>query len=161
MEGVIFEQNFFCDIFLYWYLAHKKWVLLSKFQNLLFMNRPNAHPCRHMANPNLNHLNITKQIIWEWCSVDLLTGTPKVRVPAERIKMYSKKIFVGPNDIALVKLRESVTLIPGRIAPVAEILTSPVNTCLQACLDHQGKIQDTETAAVVQGCSNINLFEMQ
>ena len=38
MEGVIFEQNFFCDIFLYWYLAHKKWVLLSKFQNLLFMN---------------------------------------------------------------------------------------------------------------------------
>ena len=114
-----------------------------------------------MANPNLNHLNITKQIIWKWCSVDLLTGTPKVRVPAERIKMYSKKVFVGPNDIALVKLRESVTLIPGRIAPVGEVLTSPINTCLQACLDHQRKLEDTETTAVVQGCSNIKLFEMQ
>ena len=40
MEGAIFEKNFFCKS---WYLAHKKWVLLSKFQNLLFMNRPNVY----------------------------------------------------------------------------------------------------------------------
>ena len=44
--------------------------------------------------------------------------TVKVRVPAERIKMYSKGILVGPNDIALVKLERKVTLIPGRIGPV-------------------------------------------
>ena len=115
-------------------------------------------------------MNITETEIF-----DLLTFG-KVRVPAERIKMYTEFSVEpnefqqypegfhktsGPDDIALVKLRESVTLIPGRIAPVGEVLTSPVNTCLQACLDHQGKIQDTETAAVVQGCSNINLFEMQ
>ena len=54
--------------------------------------------------------------------------TVKVRVPAERIKMYSKGILVGPNDIALVKLERKVTLIPGRIGPVGQFFISLVNT---------------------------------
>ena len=80
-------------------------------------------------------MNITETELF-----DLLTFG-KVRVPAERIKMYTEFSVEpnefqqypegfhktsGPDDIALVKLRESVTLIPGRIAPVCEVLTSHV-----------------------------------
>ena len=56
VEGAIFEQNFFCNIFKLWYLAHKKWVLLSKFQNLLFMNRPSAHSS---TGPQVTFFKIT------------------------------------------------------------------------------------------------------
>ena len=59
--------------------------------------------------------------------------TPKVRVPEERIKMYTKYAvppnthkqypegihkLAGPFDIALIKLKTRVTLMPGRVVPV-------------------------------------------
>ena len=59
--------------------------------------------------------------------------TPKVRVPEERIKMYTKYAvppnthkqypegihkLAGPFDIALIKLKARVTLMPGRVVPV-------------------------------------------
>jgi len=73
-----------------------------------------------------------------------------VRVPEERIKMYSEwnippnkypKQYpeglhktAGPFDIALIKMRAGVTLIPGRVVP--------------ACM---GSIKDHGVSAVVQG----------
>ena len=41
-----------------------------------------------------------------------------VRVPKERIAMYASGSFVGPDDIALLKLRETVSFIPGIIMTV-------------------------------------------
>ena len=41
-----------------------------------------------------------------------------VRVPRERIAMYARGETVGPHDIALVKTREKVVFIAGKIMPV-------------------------------------------
>ena len=41
-----------------------------------------------------------------------------VRVPEERIAMYARGIVTGSDDIALLKLRETVDLIPEKIMPV-------------------------------------------
>jgi len=41
-----------------------------------------------------------------------------VRVPKERIAMYARKSLIGPDDIALVRTRESVAFITGKIMPV-------------------------------------------
>ena len=41
-----------------------------------------------------------------------------VRVPKERIAMYARKRLIGPDDIALVRTRESVVFITGKIMPV-------------------------------------------
>ena len=61
----------------------------------------------------------------------------KVRVPEERIRMYTEYTIppntnqrapeglhkvAGPFDIALIKLRVGVTLMPGRVVPVGQIL---------------------------------------
>jgi len=56
-----------------------------------------------------------------------------VRVPKERIAMYARGSVVGSDDIALLKLRETVDLIPGKIMPVClgqvpdEDITAHVN----------------------------------
>ena len=57
----------------------------------------------------------------------------KVRVPEERIQMYAKLMIppnkfpkypeglhklIGPGDIALIKMKVGVTLVPGRLVPV-------------------------------------------
>ena len=79
--------------------------------------------------------------------------SPQVRVPKERIAMYREFIIrpnkykdyleglhkvSGPFDIALIKLRESVTLIPGRLVPVGLILK--LNTaCAGLPRKHQGQ----------------------
>jgi len=57
-----------------------------------------------------------------------------VRVPKERIAMYARGTFVGPDDIALLKLRETVSFIPGKIMTV--------------CLD---KVPDVKVPAHVNG----------
>ena len=73
-------------------------------------------------------------LVLNWGSIDLLAKTtPKVRVPEERIKMYTKYAvppnthkqypegihkLAGPFDIALIKLKARVTLMPGRVVPV-------------------------------------------
>ena len=41
-----------------------------------------------------------------------------VRFPKERIEMYARHQFFGPDDVALVKTRERVFFIPGKIMPV-------------------------------------------
>ena len=61
----------------------------------------------------------------------------KVRVPEERIKMYTEYTIppnshpkvpeglhklAGPFDIALIKMRVGVTLMPGRLVPVGQIV---------------------------------------
>ena len=99
----------------------------------------------------------------------LFKCSPQVRVPKERIAMYREFIIrpnkykdyleglhkvSGPFDIALIKLRESVTLIPGRLVPVGLLLK--LNTAcaiVQACL---GNIKDKEVSGEVQGFSQIN-----
>ena len=57
----------------------------------------------------------------------------KVRVPEERIQMYAKFMIppnkfpkypeglhklIGPGDIALIKMKVGVTLVPGKLVPV-------------------------------------------
>ena len=43
-----------------------------------------------------------------------------VRVPKERIKMYrEEESFIGPNDIALIKLETEIVFIPNKIMPVS------------------------------------------
>ena len=41
-----------------------------------------------------------------------------VRIPKERIEMYARHQFLGPDDIALVKTKERVVFKPGKIMPV-------------------------------------------
>ena len=41
------------------------------------------------------------------------------RVPKERIEMYEVGDFVGPNDIALIKLKTNIVFIPNKIMPVS------------------------------------------
>ena len=41
-----------------------------------------------------------------------------VRFPKERIEMYARHQFSGPDDVALVRTRERVFFIPGKIMPV-------------------------------------------
>ena len=43
-----------------------------------------------------------------------------VRVPKERIAMYARNKFMGTDDIALIKTRESVFFIPGKIMTVCK-----------------------------------------
>ena len=60
-----------------------------------------------------------------------------MRVPEERIKMYTEFIIepnahpkvpdglhklAGPFDIALIKMRVGVTIMPGRVVPVGRIV---------------------------------------
>ena len=42
-----------------------------------------------------------------------------VRVPKERIAMYARYQMEGPDDISLIKLKEHVVFIPGKIMPVS------------------------------------------
>ena len=96
----------------------------------------------------------------------------KVRVPEERIRMYTEYTIppntnqrapeglhkvAGPFDIALIKLRVGVTLMPGRVVPVGQIVfPCPIFLLnAQACLS---RIKDQGVSGVVQGCSHINLF---
>ena len=41
-----------------------------------------------------------------------------VRIPKERLKLYSRGEFLGADDIALVRTRKKVVFVPGRIMPV-------------------------------------------
>ena len=42
----------------------------------------------------------------------------KVFTPKERIEMYSQGGFHGTNDIALVKTKEPIIFVPGKVMPV-------------------------------------------
>ena len=59
----------------------------------------------------------------------------------------------GPFDIALIKMRVGVTLIPGRVVPVGEFFFFGIflfyMCTVQACL---GSIKDQRVSGVVQGC---------
>ena len=44
-----------------------------------------------------------------------------VRIPKSRIdKVYSKELYAGTSDIALIKLSRDVVFIPYKVAPVSE-----------------------------------------
>ena len=47
-----------------------------------------------------------------------------VRVPKERIAMYARGETVGTDDIALVKTKESVVFIPGKVMTVSVLITN-------------------------------------
>ena len=81
-----------------------------------------------------------------------------VRVPKERIALYAAYQFTksafGPNDIALVKTREPVFFIPGKIMPVPSHLKNrflkniPFVLMIQVCL---GRVPDVNVKANVHG----------
>ena len=94
-------------------------------------------------------------IYFIWGSTDLLavsysSDILKVRVPEERIKMYTEWTIppnkypkhypdglhktAGPFDIALIKMRVGVTLIPGRVVPVGEIFSTLASSCFTCAL---------------------------
>ena len=42
----------------------------------------------------------------------------KVYTPKERLETYSNGSFRGTNDIALVKTKEAIVFVPGKVMPV-------------------------------------------
>ena len=48
-----------------------------------------------------------------------------VRIPKERVRLYSRGKYTGPDDIALVRTRERVVFVPGRIMPVKYLCILP------------------------------------
>ena len=41
-----------------------------------------------------------------------------IQKPAARIQLYKKGVYIGPDDIALVRTKSKVVFVPGRIMPV-------------------------------------------
>ena len=76
-----------------------------------------------------------------------------VRVPKERIALYTKRKYKGTDDIALVKTKITVVFNLGKIMPVSFQSVEPncdplMNNVLKICL---GKVKDDDVSAYVSG----------